>query len=95
MVDSTLSIGAGPLIAPADVSERWAIELNALEEFLALGVPGYLAPKGETKREWSSIFATGASSFRTAQHLMTWRYANESNLLPWYRRGDGGEAPRL
>lgn len=37
---------------PADVSERWVIALNALDEFLALGVAGYRAPTGETKREW-------------------------------------------
>ncbi len=37
---------------PADASEQWSIALNALEEFVALGVACYVAPTGEAKREW-------------------------------------------
>jgi hypothetical protein len=37
---------------PADASAQWAVALNALDEFVALGIAGFLAPTGETKREW-------------------------------------------
>jgi hypothetical protein len=37
---------------PADASEQWAIALNALEEFVALGVACYATPAAEAKRRW-------------------------------------------
>ena len=43
---------------PADASEHWAIALNALEEFVALGVACYVAPAAGKKREW---YERGAS----------------------------------
>ena len=43
---------------PADASERWAIALNALDEFVALGVAASVAPTNETRREWYEYAAS-------------------------------------
>jgi uncharacterized heparinase superfamily protein len=43
---------------PADASERWAIALNALDEFVALGVAASVAPTNETRHEWYEYAAS-------------------------------------
>ena len=71
---------------PADVSERWAVSLNALDELVALGVAGAVAPSGETKREWYEY---------AASHVGDWTATVPKTGIGWSRAALVRRIPNL
>jgi len=55
LVDSTLSIGAGPTVAPAEVTPRLAI-VGSVYAFIAVGLVGGVLTARRRHDRWSAIF---------------------------------------